>query len=873
MSNKFDWKTEEDFDWDNFQEDPPSKKFPDNRKRWLTILGIALILSALGAFLYYQVDQRIENNTAAMRSDVISSYNLLRLAELEQDDELFFSLLSGRNDSWTTAQHKLFQLQSLRDRQPFGLKVLPLDTTEPDEKNTPTITFSPDLLVADVATLLPYEINIGNGLTETLTLQENVQYRLGRERWLLAPPDQEFWGPEESLDGSRIKLTYAQRDKELAERLLPDLDRKLDEMCSTLVDFECENNLLLHLILSTDPQTLVNISRPNAAVPTGQGLEINLPTPTIVGIPQDEVGYQALFRGYAALMATALLSQQSGYECCQKLPFQQALIDYQLSQIALKPWPVSDADYGLVLKEQIHLNDYRPFWGSEDPQDLYGPDGWRIYVLVDYLLNTLPHNNPVILQRELVQSSTFAGWLNGLFETEREHKGPGLMSVLTRGFWMRGYVQNLNHPEATAIDPPAQDLYLACSTIPLGDRASQVSTLYQFDFNESEWANIYETPGELWTASLPGDNILLQQEYIAGIQHWMSTLRQKDQPPMPLSAGDNLTVSFAQADPKATGLTAYVFGSDSDEAIITWFDLQDCSETGGCSGRELPGIPVWSPNGENALFTDNPGNQFDLLPRQLLSVMLNQGNLRFADALYLGERSQFLEGESLTKADELPSVGSGHSPFWIDNETIGYVTGESDPINHPSSQIMATAVNQNDPRVLFTLRDIPEEILESFDPMHIYWIHYVMVHPENPDQLFIAVFYSQNMSVHVLSYNLDTNEAKFLMSAGFHDNHSLGISPDGRYLVLTGVDEDDPDPTVLNTLMLVYDLELEKIIPFQALTSDFPPFLPYDWSGDGQWLAIMLDQDTVGLFAPENMQMQLLKTPSADCGTPTWINR
>ena len=85
MSSNFDWKTEEDFDWDDLQEDPPPKQSPGKKRRWFTILVIILLLSGLGAFLYYQVDQRIDNNTAAMRSDVISSHNLLHLAEIEQE--------------------------------------------------------------------------------------------------------------------------------------------------------------------------------------------------------------------------------------------------------------------------------------------------------------------------------------------------------------------------------------------------------------------------------------------------------------------------------------------------------------------------------------------------------------------------------------------------------------------------------------------------------------------------------------------------------------------------------------------------------------------------------------------------------------------
>ena len=73
--------------------------------------------------------------------------------------------------------------------------------------------------------------------------------------------------------------------------------------------------------------------------------------------------------------------------------------------------------------------------------------------------------------------------------------------------------------------------------------------------------------------------------------------------------------------------------------------------------------------------------------------------------------------------------------------------------------------------------------------------------------------------------------------------------------------------------MQVYDLEEEETTPFLVLTTNFPPFSPYDWSGDGQWLAMMLDKDSVGLFAPQYMQFKLLITPPGNCGTPTWMNQ
>ena len=872
MPTNFEWKTEEDFDWDNPKEDPPPQHSPGNHRRWLPILLIFVLIGGLGAVLYYQLDHRISENRETMQGDIISSYNLLRLAETEQDDELFFSLLSGRNDAWTAAQHKLFQSQSLLNRTSFGLQVQSIESLSAEQDNL-TVTFSPDMLTAEVAAMLPYEIQIGNGLTETVTLQETDLYRLGQERWLLSPPDEPFWGAPLQKESTYITLDYRQRDEEIALRLLADLEDKLADLCSRLDDIECDPDLRFNITLSTDPQSLVDAAFPNAGLLTNNGLRINLPSPILVGLPQDEAGYRAIFRGYAAQMVTAVLSQQSDYECCERVVFQQALIDYQLDQLALKPWPVHDKDYGEALKNQISLDNLLPLWQSDNAQDLYSPDGRHVYLLIDYLLSALPNHNPMTLQRELSRSNSISAWLNNLFEGESRLSNTAIMEEVRRGLWMRGYEQTLDTTGELVSSPPTQRLYLPCSTISAGNDGGRVSTLYQFDFGTSEWDALYATAGLIWAASLPGDDILFQQEYNNQTFNWSGSLMRADQPPSPSTADDSRTISFAQADPSLTGLTGFIYDLDSDVISPTWFDLQDCQELINCSHQELPGIPIWSPDGERTLFIGRPSSQFDLIFTERQTVMFERGPNGFDYPIYAGERSQFLDGTPLTDIEELTLIGSGHAPFWIDKDTIGYVASGDEPDASESSQVMITAVDRTDaPQVLFTFQDIESVLEEDPDTFRFYWLHYVMVNPQNPDQLFVVLLSTHDQLAHVVSFDRGTHKAQYLMSAGYRASHSLGISPTGRYLVLSGVDNEDLEPDSSTALLQVYDLEREETIPFLTLISEFPPFPPYDWSMDEQWLAIMLDSDVVGLFSPDQKLLQLLKTPPGECDTPVWIN-
>ncbi|MFN2134575.1 MAG: hypothetical protein ACK2UK_01390 [Candidatus Promineifilaceae bacterium] len=870
MSNNFDWKTEEEFDWDALPEDTPKNPTPERRRRFLSILVGVLFVAALVGGAARLITQRVDDNTQAMREDIISSHNLLRMAESEQDDELFFSLLSGRDATWTATQHELFQTQSLQDRAAFGLHLQPLELAAAEQEDQLAISFSPDLLTAEVATILPFETEIGNGLTETVMLENTSVYRLGSERWLLAPPDQAFWGDQASERGANISLTFPERDAEIARRLAGDLDRKLRELGEA-------SNLQLDIKLSTDVQTLAGAARPQAAAENDGVLSLALPAPTLVGTPQDESGYQALFRGYASQMVTALIAHQVGYSCCEKLPFFQVLADYRLDELALKPWPAARVDYGRALDEQLQLHDLAELWQSDDPHDLYGEDGWRVFTIVDYLLDSVPASDggaADLLQRELVRHDSFYGWLTGLLGQEGEFTtNTAINSKLTRGFWLRGYEQTLRTDAGWGEQMPEQLLYATCVRLPGDDTESQGATLNRFNPATNAWDTIYRTDRLLWTSPLPGDNLLLQQEFDYEMDSWATGIRQGDDLQLLQSEPDIYTVSFGQTDPEASGLSAFVFPDQGENATITWFDLANCSESVGCAHWEISGIPIWAPDGQQALFTSVPGVQIGLLQRELSTVLVDPSAGNSVLPIYLASRQQITGSGAATDVSSLSRVGNGHAPFWIDKQTIGYITGVSNAQWRQNNRVMAMDMGGSEPRELFSLSDLLAYIDRGNDTGRLFWIHYVMVHPANPDRLFPVVFSNLNQNAHVFSFTRSTGEIKPLMTAGFGANHSLTISPDGRYLVLGGVDLNGPGRANESALLQVYDLETDKLYPFLSLTADFPPFAIYDWSGDSRWLALFPDDNVLAAFSPGQELLQLFEAPSGDCGTPAWINQ
>jgi len=874
MSEKFDWQAEDDVVWEELPAEEEVQQTSRKRRRWPILLLIVLLLAGATVVILRQVNRRVETNNEAMRADILSSRNLLQIAQAEQDEELFFSILSGRDSDWTAAQQDLFQAGLLQDRTPFGLQSqADLNTVLASENDSLNITFSPDMLQAEMISEQPFTISIGSGLTETVTLQETSVYRLGRERWLLAPPEGDFWGSRESLQGAQLRISFPTRDVDLVNRLLPDLERKMDEMCRTLVDIECPTGRPVEIQFSTDPATLAATALPQAARQTNNTLRVTLPAPTLVGIPVDEAGYQALFRGYASQLVTALISRFVGYTCCQQLPFYQALVNYQLDQLSLKPWPVTAADYKKIRDEQMQLTDLAGLWRSEDPDDLLDEEGWRVYVVVDYLIRADHEISPATLQRELLRRGSFFGWLNGSFSSKSDSTNADLHSDLMRQFWLQAYPQATQAGGGFSGSPPEQDLQLICVAGSEEDPGVQISKLLRYDVIQDTWHEEYNTPNHMFMTPLPDDDKLLLLEVLADEGQWQTGIWRDGHLNPILGATEDYTVSFGQTDPSGSGLMAFVFPPDGRDADITLFDLTDCKGEEGCASQILPGIPIWSPDGSQAVFGDQPNLQLGLLQSAQRTILFDSSAATQNQSLYHADRQTVMEDEPITKVADLTGMGQGHAPFWLDNRTVAYVALANGRFSRPSQEVNYTPAGEDNPQTLLSTDDLLLVVPNSASIERLFWIHYVMVHPTDPDILFVAAFGAWDQQAHIFSYERSSGEAKHLMNVGYTANHTLSLSPDGRFLVLTGNDVDDPDRQRENTLLLVHNLTLGDTTPFLSIGVDFPPFPAYDWSADGQWLAMMLDHNLVGLYAPQQGALHLIPTITTDCTSPSWTNR
>ena len=319
----FDWQTEGKTVWEDAPSQPPTPK--SRRGRWVVV---ALVLLAT-AVIFQGVRQRLAQVAGQVEADVLASHAVIHEAAVRGDGEVVLSFLSGRDADWASATGQL-----AADGLTYGRDGLNL-TWLAEQSAAPTVVVAPDLQSAEVTQGERYAIDVGNGLTETVVLEQTAVYRLGNNRWLLSPPEAEFWGASRTILGQYLVVHFPTRDAAVVERLFLRLDDKLGQMCTQLPNFTCPPGFQIDVVFSPEPEALAQASL--GAVITAEQTGLRLPTPTLVGLPQSEAAFQALFRGYASLVVATAVTDLVDWRCCEEVDFYQVLLNDLLSQLGLRP--------------------------------------------------------------------------------------------------------------------------------------------------------------------------------------------------------------------------------------------------------------------------------------------------------------------------------------------------------------------------------------------------------------------------------------------------------------------------------------------------------------------------------------------------------
>ena len=306
--SELNWHTDEDGDWDDLT--APTKSTtttPENEPhtavsitpRQMILRSLFLILSLIAIWqLYTTFQSRVESNIALIEADIITSHGLIYEAILRQDQELMANLLSGRDMSWVQTQIELIGEGFFFGRSQFGLHQL---TELPPQVEI--VELSPDLATATITIALSYQTDT---IATPIVLEHTAVYKLGMERWLLAPADPLEDPQVETYQGEYIIAIYPQEEEELISRLVTDMDQTMRDVCNRFVDLMCSPTThQFNLVFSSDSAALQATLNPQTA-----GIDtITLPSPALLGRPVTDQGYRTLYQAYAFYLAPELLDQ------------------------------------------------------------------------------------------------------------------------------------------------------------------------------------------------------------------------------------------------------------------------------------------------------------------------------------------------------------------------------------------------------------------------------------------------------------------------------------------------------------------------------------------------------------------------------------
>ncbi len=784
----FEWQTEEDKDPIEIPLTPEPETAVSSRKfRWLLWAVLLILILLAGWLVYRQANARAETAVTQTKADVISSHQLIAKAAREQDRSLFVSLLSGRDDNWADAQTSLGEQGLLFDRPQFHLAWQPDAATLPEETQ---ISLNARLDAAEISFPVTYALPDGR----TITLQQTAVYRRGDQRWLLSPPEDDFWGAEQTTETTNVNLTYPERDAETAARLADDLQTTLDKLCQ-LPDANCPHNWQLPIQLSTNPDSLRQTAGWNTLFAAGP--ELILPAPTLAGQPLDEAGFAALSNGYATLMATAVLANLTGYNCCDQELLFQALLDWQLNELGLKEWPLDEETYQRLLTDNLPPHQWRALW---QPQAKILKQRQTAYALVEYLQTQLPDAaSAAEMQRALSQNSSFLNWLDAV-------TGLSALDMVTPGFGQTWNAFLLAQATGESTGPPLsyppQPVQIACYTRIDSNRLA----ILNYDPAGGQWT---ETYSYTLKAGIPGyivpvnaaDNLYLaatfssvssQPSRFALAQNGQTVAEftvSRELPDQP--GGIGFPADFGVYAPSPDGRYLLFSAGRGDPPKFTYrlLEVSTCLN-GDCQMQPVSGPLHWSPGGKQAVLEDGS----DISPSYFTTLR--------PSPLYLTDAT----GENRRE------IGQGAAPFWLDEQTYGYVRFDDDG----GLSLVTAVANDNQPRVLTTLEALRQLIPAAQQPDKL---RPTSVYPAQHNPRFLVVRAAPAADDETSYYfALELNEAFTAVAAA--------------ELALFSV---NPDP------------------------GSFPAFIALDWSPDGRWRA---------LYQFDNGQPTITLTPQGYSGSP-----
>lgn len=841
----FDWQTDEEERWEQIVAERPAAPRPRPWRKLANVwLGLLVLVAAVGGYGYWRVQSYVRQAETNLRDTILSSHQLLLLADETEDEELLGSVLSGRDADWVNGQRVLLHSGQLFGRAPFGVQSNGRAQLLPEH-----IVLAPELTSATITITQTYTDAFGTAVV----WQRPALFRQGNPRWLMSPLEDDFWGREIQQTTTWYDVRYPARDAELLTRLLGDLNQLTRQLCDAPYGFAC-NPLAeggrFSIQFSTDPLSL-NVFNPafsNPALYTAQTFPLpTLPTPSLVGLPTDEASYQALLRGYAQNLLPMWIMAHANFPCCdQRNLMLAAVLEQLLAELDVQPWPLTAADYQRYFQQPFRIDSGT--LSTADVQDETAlvqdnPHMWQARLLALYARRFTAASWAGTVQA--VGEAPYT-WLFALVPdlTDEEH-----------AVQMRALLVELGLPTITPpVARPKQDLLLLCQASNTDDPS--LHTALRYDLGRDTWAAEATLAG--WQVQaltiLPDDQGFLVAE---GSPNRQGTTR--------------LSVAYPDQE-----ITLYTNDAGSTPSQFEWFDFFSTA-----ANTLLYQYPLLS-NGsgmESAIFyslngTACPAEACALIPLLGPTLLAPNGRwgLTFRTDVREGEPAIYLSQPNGDIVRPLP-VAATWPLGWLDNETYFYAsaTNEDGSTSSFGSQTLYRAsVNDETPQTMLTKTHMAQLFPETQTRNEPWNLNTAAAVPNQPEILVQLNNFTARSQAYAFFYNWQTGETTAQLPDLAPNGWALPPhSANTRWLVWQA-----SDPRGYGRQVQVVDLQERRIV-YQTVwvgNESSPLSQTLDWSADGQWLMVPNPTYATIVHPATGYSHVILYNQGQTCTDGGWVN-
>jgi len=330
MSIKWDWQIiDDDAPW---PEQPlPAADLPRRRVSRRLIVALALIpilaIAAFAAYYAWTYHARLSQVAGPVEQLV-----RLELRSVAINDKTSFMALQDPNDAaWRTSQEQNFGRLERGGLPEFGWGA----TSAAPQIGR--VSLEPGGALVEVTYQYVVTQTLSGGPT-TVTVLVPGFYKPTPSGWVHAMPGSDFWGSERSQSAKHITVSYYQRDADIVEPLIPQMDDLVARLCTPLscpsqVSVVFENSVSLGQGFFGGSDS--GFARPGRDFFGGGQTTVRLTSPHLLALPTDAQSRDELYRAFEIRLAQMVISQAYGRNLYANRSASQAIIQWELARVGL----------------------------------------------------------------------------------------------------------------------------------------------------------------------------------------------------------------------------------------------------------------------------------------------------------------------------------------------------------------------------------------------------------------------------------------------------------------------------------------------------------------------------------------------------------